>query len=397
MSPGRALVVGAGLAGLAAAHRLQSLGWSVAVFEARGRAGGKHACESLGGHEYEPWPGVVPRSAPALCELSHELGAGDLLQRAPLCLPVTLPALLRRSPFGPWRRRRLALIASWLGGALDPDLPWRETRLDDRSVADFSQVYLGRRAHEAALEPLFARAFGIDTRETSRELLFALCDASGAPALDSLEGAGRLAQALAAGLDLRLETRAESVEPDRRALRLASGGRETADAVIVATGLREAERLLGKLAPAADAAFGALRTQSALALAVATRGEVTREELWIPRRDGGELAAICARGPRLLSLVARPELAARHGHRPDPELTHFLVEAAARALPGLATEIETTRLHRFPALPAFAVGHYRALAHAAPGCAGDWCAAPHVEGELTSGLRAARELAASVC
>jgi len=169
----------------------------------------------------------------------------------------------------------------------------------------------------------------------------------------------------------------------------------TADAVLLAVGCREAERLSGALAPAARAGFAALRSQSALVLAVVTPAELAARDVWLPRAEGGELAAISARGPRLFALAARPDLALRHGHRPDAELTHFLLESAARAVPELADPRAAARLHRFPAQPAFSVGHYRALARIGPGYAGDWCGGPHVEGELASGLRAARELAAS--
>jgi len=172
-----ALVVGAGLAGLAAAHRLQSLGHRVTVLEARERPGGKHARATLSGVDYEPWPGVLPRSAPAFAELVGELGVADRVERTPLRaalvlrdgalrpVPLEVRAALRGSLLAPLRLRRYALLAHWLGGALDPDEPSRETRLDDRSVADFCQVYLGRRARDALFAPLFAGAFGLDARD----------------------------------------------------------------------------------------------------------------------------------------------------------------------------------------------------------------------------------------
>ena len=393
MSPGRALVVGAGLAGLAAAHRLESLGWQVTVFEARPRAGGKHARESLDGVDYEPWPGILPCIAPAFTELVHELGLATKVFPEPIALSQSLPHALRWSPFGALRRRRFALVSHWLGGELDPDVPWRETRLDDRSVADFCQVYLGRRAHEGVLEPLFA-AFGLDTRETSRQLLFELLAGGVTPALDSVTGTSALAEALTARVsDLRLGRHVEAVDPDRRGVRLANGETERADAVVLAVGAAEAEKLSAPLSPAAAAAFAKLRVQQSLVLTAVTLADLGFREGSPSRAEGGELAHLRLRG-HLLQLVARPDLGARHGHRPDEELSHFLLDAALWRTPELSGQITATRLHRFPAQPAFGVGHYRALAVVGPGCAGDWCGGPHVEGELASGLRAAREVAA---
>jgi oxygen-dependent protoporphyrinogen oxidase len=391
-----ALVVGAGLAGLAAAHRLQSLGQRVTVLEARARTGGKHARESLSGVTYEPWPGWLPRSAPALAELCAELGLGAKLPREPL--PLSTRAALGRSVFAPFRLRRYALLVHWLGGAIDPSDPRRETRLDDRSAADFCQVYLGRRARDELVAPLLAGAFGLRAEEASRELWFALLDAAGDPALDRLSGAGLLADSLASGLaDVRTGVRVESVDTDRGGVRLAGGESLRADAVLLAVDAREAARLLGKLDPRQDTAFEALRAESALALAAVTREDLEPGERWLPARDGGELASLSIRQPRLVQLVARPGLDERHGRRPDAELAHLLLEAAGRVLPGLRESVSDSRLHRFPlGRPAFAVGHYRALATLDVPCAGDWRVAPHVEGELASGLSAARRLARAI-
>ena len=404
------IVVGAGLAGLAAAHRLSSLDFSVTVFEARALAGGKHARVSLAGVDYEPWPGALPRSAPAFAELVGELGLGAAVEREPLVRAASLRdgrlrtvsletrAALAGSPLAAFRMRRFALLATWLGGALDPGAPARDTRLDDRSAADFCRVYLGRRVLDELVAPLLAGAFGLAARDTSRQLPFSLLDAAGNVALDSLSGAGALAEALASGLaGLETSRRVAGLDPNGRGVRLEDGSERRADAVVLAVSSREAARLLGVREPRTAAAFSALHEESALVLAVVTRKDVglRERELWIPAREGGELAAIHVRAPRLLQLVARSDLAARHGHRPDAELAHFLAESAARALPELSGGIADARLHRFPGgRPAFAVGHYRALANVPAVCAGDWCAAPHVEGELASGLAAALAVAA---
>jgi protoporphyrinogen/coproporphyrinogen III oxidase len=398
----RTIVVGAGLAGLAAAHRLTALGHDVTALEARARPGGKHARVSLADGEYEAWPGWLPPRAPAFAELAAELGVEAELARTPQ--RWSLREALGRSPLAPLRLRRVAVLATWLGGALDPDTPWRDTRLDDRSAADFCRVYLGRRALAQLVEPWLEACFGLSAENTSRQLLFALLEPAGELGLDRLRGTGRLAEALAAKLgDLRCARRVARVARDGRSIELDDGARLDCDTVVLAVSAAEAGRLLGTRAPAEAVAFEQLRAQSALVLALATKTGFgpAEESLWFAARDGGELAAIHRSGPRLLQLVARPGLFERHGHRPDPELAHFLLESAERELPGLADAVAGVRLHRFPAsLPGFAVGHYRALARllsdptpSGVQLAGDWCAAPHVEGELASGLAAARLIA----
>lgn len=421
------IVVGAGLAGLAAAHRLRTSGFAVTVLEARAHAGGKHARETLAGVAYEAWPALVPRGARAFTELAAELGLARSLVRTPIAragwlrdehvriASLRLREALGASPLAPLRLRRLALLESWLGGQVDPEAPERETRLDDRSVADFCGVYLGRRALHRLLEPLFATLFGVAAADTSRELLFALLDGRAGIALDRVAGIAALVEALASSAgEVRTGARVASLEADGRGVGLESGERLQAGAVVLAVGAAEAARLLPDASPAERAANERLRSSPALVLALATRPDLTlpAHVVFVPAREGGELAGVVdatldgASDARIVRLVARPGLATRHGHRPDAELAHFLIESATRAVPGLAGRIEAQRLHRLPEVPAFAVGHYRALAvlrarQNADGerpifVAGDWCLAPHLEGELASGLRAASDLRASV-
>lgn len=424
--PERVLVVGAGLAGLVAAHRLGAAGREVLVLEAGAGVGGKHAVEPLAGIACERWPAFQPRAARAYTELDAELGLGGAVARVPLesvgwlrgdhviIGSTRVCEWLRRSPLAAPRLRRLSLLSSWLGSEIDPEAPERSTRLDDRSIADFCRVYLGRRALDAFLAPLFATTFGSDAAQTSRELLFALLDGRAEIGLDQVLGAAALVEALAARAPgIRTGARVAEIDPFGRGARLESGERLAADAVVLAVGPDEAMRLLPETSPAERSAAEKLAAGSGLALALATRPgvELPARVLCVPERAGGELAGVIdatpadARGLRILHLVARPSLFARHGHRPDDEIAHFLIESAARAVPGLSGAIEARRLHRLPhALPAFSVGHYRALEvlreamrkrpERRVALAGDWLVAPHLEGELASGLRAAAELGA---
>ncbi len=67
-------VVGAGLSGLTAAHRLRAAGRSVVVLEARNRAGGKMWTESVGGHRVDLGAHWIGPTQDRIAALARELG-----------------------------------------------------------------------------------------------------------------------------------------------------------------------------------------------------------------------------------------------------------------------------------------------------------------------------------
>jgi protoporphyrinogen/coproporphyrinogen III oxidase len=72
-------VVGGGLTGLAAAYRLQTLGFEPTVYEAAGRAGGVVGTEREGGFLAEAGPNSLSTPSPMVTRLFGELGLADRL------------------------------------------------------------------------------------------------------------------------------------------------------------------------------------------------------------------------------------------------------------------------------------------------------------------------------
>ena len=122
----RVAVVGAGLAGLTAALRLQSAGFEVTVFEARDQPGGRLRTATLAGIEFDPMPRALPAFTPALGDLVRAADVSASVQFAPMPEP----------PRRVLRTRRLRGILERFGPDLEPSAPERATRLDDRSVVE---------------------------------------------------------------------------------------------------------------------------------------------------------------------------------------------------------------------------------------------------------------------
>jgi oxygen-dependent protoporphyrinogen oxidase len=460
----RVVVVGAGVAGLTAAHLLQDAGCAVSVIEASSSIGGALQQAELGGARYEPALVTLPEPAPSLRWLLGELGLSgqvrlDALERLALLRRGRLARLdLRRlARFGvgpgipPWeglRLRRLQTLRTRLGpkldarksrepSALDAKAPldaqapldaeaMREAgtpdpaaelakRLDDRSVADFAALYLGPRVHARLLRPLLEVHFAIESHLASRALLMQLVDRRGVPALALASGVGALPARLAAALpDVRTGVRVERVRSDGRGVEVAGGARLEAEGTVLAVPAQAVPHLVPELAPFDDLFFSRHSGVSQLVLAAATRDpfELPEPVIWLAPESGGHLAALArAPGPpsepraaRPLLLIGRPGLARLHESGGERAVREALLRGAESVLRGLRGAIDASRLHAIPlATPAFEVGGYRAAARLLEEqqaraasrplvYCGDYLVAPHLEGAVAAGIRAARAL-----
>jgi oxygen-dependent protoporphyrinogen oxidase len=177
-----AVVVGGGIAGLAAAYELRRRGVGVQLLEAAPRLGGVILTERVDGWVIDGGPDALLVHKPAAVDLCRELGLGDrlvptllprtayVLREGRLCplaegsflgFPVSFTALAASSLFTWAGKLRMACeIAIPRGGS------------DDESIAAFVRRRFGEEATDYLAEPLLAGIHAGDAERLSLAALF---------------------------------------------------------------------------------------------------------------------------------------------------------------------------------------------------------------------------------
>ncbi|MEG8278865.1 protoporphyrinogen oxidase [Streptomyces sp. AHA2] len=433
---GRVVVVGAGIAGLAAAHRLLQRGARVTVLEASGRVGGKLLPGEVAGARVDLGAESMLARRPEAVQLAREVGLADHLQP-----PATATASLwTRGALRPMPKGHVMGVpgtAAALSGVLSPEglarierdaeLPRTEVG-DDVAVGAYVAARLGREVVDRLVEPLLGGVYAGDAYRISlRSAVPQLFQAArthtslteGVREIQQRAAAARQTGPVFTGLRGGVGTLplavADSVRsrggeiltgtPVTRLRRTPEGGWQVAsgertwraDAVIVAVPAPAAARLLREESPAAAAELDAVEYASmALVTLAYRRDEAALPEgsgFLVPPVDGHTIKAstfashkwgwIAEENPGLL--LVRTSVG-RHGEteilqRDDADL----VDVSRRDLEeatGLDATPVATRVTRWDdGLPQYPVGHHARVARvrehvaALPGLA--VCGAPY--------------------
>ena len=430
------LVVGGGLAGVAAAAALRGAGCGVQLLEREAHAGGRAAGVTRDGFRLDAAPFLVSARERRLLGLIASAGLAErLLPLRPVILANARDGRVEPAPpagrrlevarIGGVRLRealrlhRLARLERRFAHLLDHEAPERAVRLDDRSVADFVRLYFGASVLARWAEPLLGSDLLLDAAESSRVAFLLARHARGEAPLGTLRASpAEIASALWRDTD-RLGVEARGLEQTAAELTLdTTAGRLHADAVVLALPAAETLRVAeALLAPAEREGLAAARSAPAIVLHAALDRAPARKatRVRVPVVEGSPLATIAIepggpgsaapQGAACASLVARPDWTRAHLESDGGVIEKALLAALERVFPQAGGAIRFVEIRRWAhALPRFDVGRYRQLARLvalraeqrAAGrrlyFAGDHWLAPTLNAAVASGRRAAAEL-----
>ena len=433
---GHVIVVGAGIAGLVAAYRLQQAGVRVTVLEASLRVGGRMTTDVVDGCVIDRGAQFLSSGYRTLLPLIREVGLGEGLREVRgdgAILRDGTPRRVRRDrPLSPITSGLVPLTdmfrLAWAGQGvvrslwklpLDDYAAW--ARFDNRDAADWFRERGVREAVEYLLEPALEGFYFQAPEGTSLALALLLLafNARRERILTLCDGLGLLPDAIGRQLEVQLGVPVRRVERHADGVRVISGsGVSEADHVVLAIPASAARSVLRDIReferPLLSTDYSATVLVS-LAVDRGWRVPAALERtygLLIPRSERGTIAAIGIESKKhedrvatgeLLNLMLSGGAGAELVAADEATILARVLPDAERLLPGISRAIRFAHVVRWPeAEPRSPVGRARAVAayrhlwaqtDRRVVLAGDYTGAPFADGAAETGQWAARSLA----
>jgi protoporphyrinogen/coproporphyrinogen III oxidase len=432
MANKKVIVVGAGMAGLAAAYRLRQAGADVTVLESSDHVGGRLGTDTRDGYLIERGAQLITSTYRNALGLVKELGLEAELKPTSPWMAIVKDGRPRRLPSG----ARFPLYALTTGLVSLPDLArfiWHTTKLkwppvdnyaawaeyDDEDTARWCAPRLGR-ATDYLVEPLVAGGLLCEMEETSRAATLAtlaLTDNGRSKEMTLARGMGSLPEALAAKVNVKLESPVQSIETrDDGVVVQLSGEQMSADHVVLAATAPIAARLY-RAGDEVERRLLATEYVQGVKIGLATsrhwRNEPGLKDVWgflIPRPDRQFVASATLESAKdlervpdgeMLNLFVKTGAAAALMDLSDDEILAKVLPDIERFFPGATSTKRFAEVGRLPhALPKSPVGRSRDLAQyrkSRPSSrrvllAGDYMGLPHFESAIETGMWCADQI-----
>jgi protoporphyrinogen/coproporphyrinogen III oxidase len=426
------IVIGAGVAGMAAARYLTRAGLRVTVLEKNPHAGGRMYTAISNGFAIDTGAGFLVNSYSHTLALIRELGLeaevidirsgyallidGQLHRIWPLLPPVSLHSKLT------FCKIFYPLLRHWR--ALNVHALYAAHRLDTSSIAEYALRKLNRELLEYFIQPLLSGFLYWTPEETSLAMLFLLLKSGLHMRRFTLRhGLGQLAESMASDLNVikNIEVRSvSSILPSGYTVLAHTAGRERridADGIVCAVPASEVTALLPELNPRQRAFFESISYSATaiVSIGLAHRTSTNFDCVFIPRHETNlpyltTVTSLAAKNPAqvpgdcdLIRLFSSGPASHALMNEDDRSIRDRLVANLLKA--GLVYDPARDELFYrvdrwYKAIPKFEVGHFRKLKTFANGeiesgymvFAGDYLGGPFVEGAITSGLEAGHRL-----
>jgi oxygen-dependent protoporphyrinogen oxidase len=403
-----AAIVGAGLAGLAAAYRLQGAGWRVRIFEASGEVGGRVQTVARDGYLLDTGASALADSYRAYFALANELGLGDEIVRASsqfgiyrdgrvhlIDLDRPIASGMATALFSVGAKLRVMRLAwdvarAWQRGELDFADMRKAAPLDTETARDYALRRLGPELADYLCDAVVRMMLIADAGRISKvELFSGLANILGTRISALKGGQQRMARALAAQLDVRLQQPVLKVAHVAAHYQVESRDAEGAlhaeafDACVIACPLQAAASVCEEFAPLQSLARK-LRYTRALTVAIGTRRPPVSPAFMIqmPACEDDSVALLflehnkapdrAPAGRGLIGCDWEAEASGAWFDRSDQAIVERTLRTVLRVCPELDGHIEFAHVTRWrDALPYTRVGAYRLMGEFAAALAPD--------------------------
>jgi len=427
--------VGAGIAGLTAAYRLQQTGFEVRVLEAEEIVGGRMSTVRREGFIIDRAASLLSHRYREMRALADEVGVGGQLQpthdqmgfyrygrihrvRAHSRLDMARTGLL--SSRSKLEATKLLIDAKRIAKRVDTGNMSKASGLDTETLREYADRRVTSEVRDFIIDPTIRSLYGGTLDELAGvEILFLLRNFLGAKLMNSSQGIDFLVQALAARLDVQLRAAVVNVEQRQDGVsvtwqRTGEEHIEDADVCVLAVTAHTMSRIYPQLLAEQREIIASLQysTLWSISLAIDTVPAETAVFVQIPTSEHPDMTTAvfehnkahgrAPEGKGLLNSLWLTEWYEKLGHLDDEQVAMESIKGLNLLLPGIENHVLFHDVSRWkPGLLMGKPGTWSALARfhsltphgTRVRFAGDYLGGSTTNSALVSGDRAARTLA----